>query len=58
MAKLKVGILGAGRIAAVMADTISAMKTAECYAVASRSMEKALEFSSLHHVTKPFGSYD
>ncbi len=58
MAKLKVGILGAGRIAAIMADTISKMKTAECYAVASRSMEKALEFASLHNVTKPFGSYE
>lgn len=58
MAKLKVGILGAGRIASIMADTISKMKTAECYAVASRSMEKALEFASLHHVTKPFGSYE
>lgn len=58
MAKLKVGILGAGRIAAIMADTISKMKTAECYAIASRSMEKAMEFASLHHVTKPFGSYE
>ncbi|MGN0130864.1 MAG: Gfo/Idh/MocA family protein [Lachnospiraceae bacterium] len=55
---MKVGILGAGRIAAIMADTISKMKTAECYAVASRSMEKAMEFASLHHVTKPFGSYE
>lgn len=58
MAKLKVGILGAGRIAAIMADTISKMKTAECYAVASRSMEKAMEFASLHNVTKPYGSYE
>lgn len=58
MAKLKVGILGAGRIAAIMADTISKMKTAECYGVASRSMEKAMEFASLHNVTKPYGSYE
>lgn len=58
MAKLKVGILGAGRIAATMADTISKMRTADCYAVASRSMEKAIEFASLHDVTKPFGSYE
>lgn len=58
MAKLKVGILGAGRIAAVMADTISKMKTAECYGVASRSMEKAMEFASLHNVTRPYGSYE
>lgn len=58
MAKLKVGILGAGRIAAIMADTISKMKTAECYGVASRSMEKAMEFASLHNVTRPYGSYE
>lgn len=58
MSKLKVGILGAGRIAAIMADTIAKMKTVECYAVSSRSMEKAMEFASLHHVTKPFGSYE
>lgn len=58
MAKLKVGILGAGRIAAIMADTISKMKAAECYGVASRSMEKAMEFASLHNVTKPYGSYE
>lgn len=58
MAKLKVGILGAGRIAAIMADTISKMKAVECYGVASRSMEKAMEFASLHNVTKPYGSYE
>jgi predicted dehydrogenase len=58
MAKLKVGILGAGRIAAVMADTIDKMRSAQCYGVASRTMEKAMEFASIHHVTKPFGSYE
>lgn len=58
MAKFKVGILGAGKIAAVMADTIAKMRTAECVAVASRTMEKAMQFASLHNVTKPYGSYE
>lgn len=58
MAKIKVGILGAGRIAAIMADTVSRMRGAEMYAVASRSMDKAMEFASIHHVTRPYGSYE
>ena len=58
MSKLKVGIMGAGKIAAIMADTIYKMKSAECVAVASRTMEKAMEFASIHHVTVPYGSYE
>lgn len=58
MAKIKVGIIGAGKIAAVMADTVARMRGAEMYGVASRTMEKAMEFASIHHVTKPFGSYE
>lgn len=57
MAKFKVGILGAGKIAAVMADTVARMRNAEMYAVASRDADKAMEFASIHHVTKHFGSY-
>ncbi|MBQ1171487.1 MAG: Gfo/Idh/MocA family oxidoreductase [Lachnospiraceae bacterium] len=55
---MKVGILGAGRIAAIMADTVSRMRGAEMYAVASRNMDKAMEFASIHHVTRPYGSYE
>lgn len=58
MAKLKVGIIGAGRIAAIMADTVSRMRGAEMYAVASRSIDKAMEFASIHQVTRPYGSYE
>lgn len=58
MAKIKVGILGAGRIGAIMADTVSRMRKAECYAVASRSLEKADEFANAHNVKKVFGSYE
>ena len=55
---MKVGIIGAGKIAAIMANTISRMRGAEMYAVASRNMDKAMEFASIHHVTRPFGSYE
>ena len=58
MAKIKVGIIGAGKIAAVMADTVSRMRGAEMYAVASRSIDKAMEFASIHQVTRPYGSYE
>lgn len=58
MAKIKVGIIGAGKIAAIMADTVSRMRGAEMYAVASRNMDKAMEFASIHHVTRPYGSYE
>ena len=58
MAKIKVGIIGAGKIAAVMADTVSRMRGAEMYAVASRNMDKAMEFASIHHATRPYGSYE
>ncbi len=58
MAKLKVGIIGAGRIAAIMADTLKRMKKAECYAIASRSLDKATEFAKAHGVKKAYGSYE
>ena len=35
---MKVGLLGAGSIAGVMAETLNRMDTATCYAVASRTL--------------------
>ena len=55
---MKVGILGAGRIAATMAKTLNGMKEAQCYAVASRSLEKAEAFAQKNHVEKAYGSYE
>ncbi|MBR1693058.1 MAG: Gfo/Idh/MocA family oxidoreductase [Lachnospiraceae bacterium] len=54
---MRVGILGAGRIAAVMADTLSKMGKAEPYAVASRTKEKADTFAAVHGVKVSYGSY-
>ncbi|MBQ3795373.1 MAG: Gfo/Idh/MocA family oxidoreductase [Butyrivibrio sp.] len=53
----KVGIMGAGKIAGIMADTIKSMKGVSCYAVGSRSIEKAEKFASEHGVKKAYGSY-
>ena len=59
---MKVGILGAGRIAAVMAETIRKMNEsgdarAEAYAIASRDGERAREFAKAHDVKKAYASY-
>lgn len=58
MSKLRVGILGAGKIAAVMADTLYRMKEATPYAVASRSLGKAQKFAKDNHVETAYGSYE
>lgn len=55
---MRVGILGAGGIAEVMAKTISGMKDVECYAVASRNMDKASAFAKEWSCEKAYGSYE
>ncbi len=55
---MRVGILGAGGIAGVMAETISGMKDVECYAVASRDREKASAFAGKWGFEKAYGSYE
>lgn len=58
MSAAKIGIIGAGNIAAKMAETLQKMDDAECYAVASRSIDKAMDFAEKNGVTKAFGSYE
>lgn len=56
---MKIGILGAGRIADVMARTVAAIPDhAELYAIASRSLDRAREFAQKHSVPKAYGSYE
>lgn len=55
---MKVGILGAGKIAVSMAKTLNGMEGVKAYAVASRSLEKAEKFAEEHHVEKAYGSYE
>lgn len=58
MEKFNVGIIGAGHIAEKMAFTLGKMDSAQAYAIASRSLEKAQEFARGHGVTKAYGSYE
>ncbi len=55
---MKVGILGAGRIAATLAETMNKMPEVECYGVASRNLEKAEVFVKDHGFQHAFGSYE
>ncbi len=53
----KVGIIGTGWIAEMMAKTLRGMKGVTCYAVASRTLEKAEKFAKEYRVKKAYGSY-
>ncbi len=55
---MKVGIMGCGGIAEVMAQTLNQMPEVECYAVASRSIDKAVKFQEKYHFNKAYGSYE
>lgn len=55
---MKVGFMGAGGIAGTMAQTVHQMEQAECYAAASRSLEKAQAFAERFHCKKAYGSYE
>ena len=54
----KIGIMGTGNIAGIMADTIKNMRGVSCYAVGSRTAENASRFASLYGVKKSYGSYE
>ena len=57
---MKIGILGTGKIANVMAKTMELMEDAELIAVASRSKEKAEDFAFDYDLDleKAYGSYE
>lgn len=57
MENLRVGIIGAGWIAEKAAITLKNLEGASCYAIASRSLEKAQEFAEKWQVTCAYGSY-
>lgn len=58
MINFKVGILGAGHIAEVVADTLVKLDSFEPYAIASRDLEKAKTFGEKFGCTKCYGSYE
>lgn len=55
---MNIGIIGAGTIAAKMAETLNKMEGVKAYAVASRSREKAECFAKENRVQKAYGSYE
>ena len=60
---MKMGILGAGGIAGVMAKTVRLLRESGCrdvelYAVAARELSRAQAFAAANGVEKAFGSYE
>lgn len=58
MEKIRVGLLGAGNISGVMAETLQQMKEAELYAIASRTLAKAKDFAAEYGIKQAYGSYE
>lgn len=55
---MKVGILGCGAMAEVFAGTLRQMEEVECYAAASRTLERAEGFAREYGFAKAYGSYE
>lgn len=55
---LRVGILGAGKIAGIMARTLREMENVQAWAVASRERERAEEFARTYGIERAYGSYE
>lgn len=58
MEPLKIGIIGTGKIASVLANTMIRMPQVDLYGAASRSQEKADEFAARFSIKKAYGSYE
>jgi predicted dehydrogenase len=56
--RIKWGIIGLGNIANQFATDLLLLEDAELFAVASRNMEKAIEFSKKYNCTKAYDSYE
>ena len=55
---MKIGILGAGKISHSTVPAMIALEEIECWAVASRSLEKAKSFAEQYGFQKAYGSYE
>lgn len=56
--KFNWGILGAGKIAGKFATDLALLENANLYAVGSRSLQKAKDFSTAYNIEKAYGSYN
>ena len=55
---MKIGIIGVGGIADIVTPTLVQLEEIECYAVASRTYEKAQAFATKYGFQKAYGSYE
>ena len=55
---MKFAILAPGKIAHMMAKTVTQLEEVECYAVASRSYDRAEAFAKQWNFAKAYGSYE
>lgn len=55
---MKIGILGTGGIVKVVVPTLKRLENAECYAIASRTMERAGQAAEEYGFAKAYGSYE
>ena len=55
---MKIGVLGAGNISHLTVPAMIGLQEIECYAVASRSLEKAQGFAAQYGFQKAYGSYE
>ncbi len=58
MEALKIGIMGTGRIASVLSNTMLQMPQVVLLGAASRSLEKAEEFAARFSIERAYGSYE
>lgn len=56
--KIKWGIIGLGKIANKFAKGLNSVENSELYAVASRDINKAVNFNTEYKAKKTFGSYE
>ncbi|MBQ7588397.1 MAG: Gfo/Idh/MocA family oxidoreductase [Lachnospiraceae bacterium] len=54
---MRIGIIGAGSIAGIMATTLQPLHGAQCYAIASRDIKRAREFADKYGFERAYGSY-
>lgn len=58
MKKMNVGIMGAGKIAEKVSGTLIQLDYVNCYAIGSRTLEKAEVFAKNNHFQVAYGSYE
>lgn len=58
MLDFRVGIMGAGKIAGIVADTLNQLGQFAPYAIASRDINKANQFGDKYNIEKRYGSYE